>query len=310
MIWPFRQISRQPEDALWAHLDACGIPFRAPVTDWVAQMHLTTSGWSDGLDYCIPDTQTPLITGLDAAVRAQVSDQTDYDAAPNYLWGAVQGAGDHRLNYAKAIAGLTHLFGKGDETSASNTVSREWRFGLARVSCTAWPPGKQDRGRNDRHTLFPETVEEALIAIHPAWRPALTEAELAACAKATSLWADPSPRDHPPLTGRSRDWATTLPQGLALTPRGDLLVVRAKGIVDIYLAGRISALKLDRLTPARGGSEAYLSVVITTAGRSGPTDRTCEIASIWGPYDGLDVLAEDLSAKLALPLDTWTGANA
>ncbi|SFR44694.1 hypothetical protein [Litoreibacter janthinus] len=312
MIWPFRHKSSLPEARLWNHLDACAIPFRAPLGDWVAQMHLTASGWSDGLDYCIPDTQTPLFAGLDVPVRAQISEYTNFDAPPDYLWGAVQGAKDHRLNYAKALAGLTKVFGKGTASSASNTVSRNWSFGLARVSCTVWPPNKNRHGTNSRHQMFPETIEEASIAIYPAWRPPLEEAEFAACATATNFWIDPEPHQRANLTSRSRDWPTTLPQlpqGLSMTPRGDLLVTCPLGIVDIYKAGRVKALKLDRLTPARGGACAHLNAVTTVTARDGPIDKPRGIATLGARSDGLDAVAQDLAAKLGVPLDIWTGAN-
>ncbi|MEP3347765.1 MAG: hypothetical protein ABJN34_05280 [Litoreibacter sp.] len=312
MIWPLRRKSPSPEAPLWSFLDACGIPFRAPIKDWVDQMHLTHSGWSDGLDYCIPPTQTPLIDGLDFPIRAQVSEYTDYDAPPDYLWGALQGVNDLRLNYAKGIAQLSALFGKGIETSSTNTISREWRFGLARVTCSVSPPDKQRLGSNTRHQMFPETEQEALVAIHPAWRTPLGKSEHSACATAIQVWSTPNPTDTPLLTARSRDWpiaVTTLQQGLALSSNDALLQVKPAGVVDIYPCDAITGLKLERITAGRGGAGSYLTVETTSKTREGPRKRSQEIASSLSTA-GLDEISENLAQRLDAPLTTWAGINA
>ena len=312
MIWPFRRKLPIPEAPLWSFLDACGIPFRAPIRDWVSQMHLTHSGWSEGLDYCIPPQQTPLIDGLDVPLRAQVTEYTNYDQAPEYLLGAIQGPNDHRLNYAKGVAQLSALFGKGSEASDANTVSREWRFGLARVTCTVWPPAKQSGGPNSRHQMFPETREEAAIAIHPAWRPPLSKSERDACATAAQLWAAPHPSSPSLITAKSRDWPAAvkpLQQGLALTSNGDLLHVQAAGVVVIYPRHAVTGLQLDRITAGRGGAGSYLRVVTQIQTREGPRESSQEVASCRSTA-GLDEISENLAQRLDAPLTTWSGVNA
>jgi hypothetical protein len=220
------------------------------------------------------------------------------------------------LNFAKAIAELTKVFGKGKASSASNTVAREWVFGLAQISCTVWPPDQQHGGRNDRHLKFPNSIEEASIAIRPAWRAPLSDEDYDICAKASSHWATPTPVQtlefYPGVTKYSRDWPKSLralPQGIALTPEGDLLLTRTQGIVDIFTAGEVTALELNRLTPARGGAEAYLDVKVTVNCRDGIAQQSRPIASIFGNTMGLDTCATELAGKLGLPLDINTSAN-
>ena len=94
-----------------------------------------------------------------------------------------------------------------------------------------------------------------------------------------------------------------------MTPQDDLLVIRAHGIVDIYLAGSVTGLKLDRLTPARGGSGAHLRAITTLMRRDGPAEQDREIAAVSGTFDPLDTLADSLASRLAVPLDTWTGPS-
>ncbi|PTX55414.1 hypothetical protein C8N43_0048 [Litoreibacter ponti] len=312
MIWRRRRAPRCPEAALWDHLDACEIPFRAPLSDWIDRYHLSPSVWSEGLDYCIPDDVAPFFPGLDAPLHAQVYEVADLAAPPDYLWCALRGDGDHRLNYAGALARLTKIFGKGAETSSSNTVSREWRFGLARLSCTVWPPEKQSYGQNDRHRLFPDTITEASVAIHPAWRAPLSAEEHAACAAAKPIWADPSPTPGANIIRFSRDWpsdAATLPPGLALAGQDMLLSIRSPDIADLFPRTLMRELHLVRLTPARGGSMASLSLRLSAQLRDGPGEINRTVASVSGDHAALDAVAETLAKALDLPLDTCTGPS-
>ncbi|WP_298261681.1 hypothetical protein [uncultured Litoreibacter sp.] len=329
MIWPFRsaapqpaapqpaEVTAPPEAPLWSQLDACGIPFRDPLGDWVSNLHLTASGWCDGLDQCVPNATRPFIPSLDVALHAQVLAQSDMEAPPLYLCGAVQKLGDHRLNYARSISELSRLFGKGAEVSVSNTVAREWRFGLARLRCTVFPPDKGlNIGPNERHERFPNTVEEASITIETGWRPSLSQREADICAQAVNLWALPDASQRPPaavaLTKHSRDWPLARPplsQGIAVTPQNDVLMVRASGVVDVFLAGQITSLTLDRLTPARGGAQAQLAANTAKTCRDGIVDHPQVIASIDGAIDGLDRCAADLASKLGVPLKTTTQPN-
>jgi len=175
MRWPFkrRASAARSEQALWAHLDACALPFRAPVAEWVRDGHVTPSVWSAGIDYVLPDLpkDAPLfIPGLDTPMRVQLVDRTDLSAPPGYLWGAVRDQDSAALNYARAVAQISALFGPGTEASSSNTLAQIWQFGHARLSCTAFPPELQDPNLppNQRHTLeHTRSRWPAQVPLHP-----------------------------------------------------------------------------------------------------------------------------------------------
>ncbi|SDX02340.1 hypothetical protein [Litoreibacter albidus] len=308
MIWPFRQTSQPPETRLWTHLDACGIPFRAPLSEWATEMHLTSCGWCHGLDYCIPDAQASFVPCLDAPLRAQVSPDTNLDAPPDYLWGAVRGTGDLRLNYAKAIAALTKTFGNGAECSTATSVARRWDIGLARITCTVHPPQHLTGTPSPRHQMFPETVHEAQIAIYPAWRPVLSKRVAMECATAKSVWAMPTAQRpvRIAITGASHDWPTgitPLPVGLACSDAGALLVIKSPHIFDRYSDGRLRGIVLSR---GADGARLYANVTVTT--RDGPATARRAVAHDPSGPDKLDAVAKSLSARLNLPMDVETDA--
>ena len=313
MINFFRCQSKPAEAPLWDLLDACGLPFREPLGIWLDQFHSQASVWSDTLEYSIPDNQVPLFDGLDSLIHAQFDENTDLDQAPDYLSGAVRGAGDHRLNYAKAIAGLTRALGKGKENSKSNTVSRIWNLGLARVECTVWPPDKQQKGgRNDRHRLFPETIEEAHISIHPAWRAPLEEERAVLLKEAKLLWTDTSSQQGPSFGKFARqvqNLGAGCPLGLSLLPGHALIRHYPADILDWMPLDQLTGLNLDRIEPGRGGAQCDLYLRHQATIRAGARDTKLSVASMSGTSVGLDQLAEDLATQLDLQLKTWTGVS-
>jgi len=321
MRWPFkrRASAARSEQALWAHLDACALPFRAPVAEWVRDGHVTPSVWSAGIDYVLPDLpkDAPLfIPGLDTPMRVQLVDRTDLSAPPGYLWGAVRDQDSAALNYARAVAQISALFGPGTEASSSNTLAQIWQFGHARLSCTAFPPELQDPNLppNQRHTLEPGSQCEARIDIQPAWRE---PAEVAQCAGATLIWADPAPAalDGPlpsALTRFSRDWPTdvpALPPGIARTPEGAVLYIRAGGVVDVFAPKTLDALRLNRVGRARGAAFCALDAQYSTHGPDGPLRSHCTLARVDGSEAALDDVAAQVAQAADLPLRRLDSLN-
>ncbi len=309
-----RLVGAAPEAPLWDHLDACGIPFRTPMADLISQYGSYPIGWSEALDTCTPQGHAQFIAGLAHQPTFQFSRDTDLLVPANYFFCAVQESADHRLNYAKAIHALVGLFGKGEPSSTSNTVAREWRFGHARLSCTVWPPERQDKGRNSRHDMFPETITEASITFTPAWRPPLSAEERAYCetAQPLDLGAHQSAAYGPvgPLT---RDW----PGDLASLPLGPafaqddaaLLCATAPGLVDIVPRSWITAIALDRITGGRGGMEALVKLKFARSGQTHLPESWITLAYAHGDPHALDAQAEQLAARLGLEIKLYEGPS-
>ncbi|MDA8746746.1 hypothetical protein N9M66_00885 [Litoreibacter sp.] len=301
-----------PEAPLWDRLDACGVAFRTPMAQLIEQYGSSPSVWSGQLDICTLTNTTPFIAGLAHPPAFQFSPDTDLTAPPRDLFCAVQANPDHRINYAKAIAALVPLFGNGIVGTASNTASRDWRFGHATLSCTVWPPDAQSSGRNTRHEVFPETITEASIWIAPAYRPAMTAEQLDWCDTATHLPAPGKPPErYLKVGGLTFDWPQTLApldQGLYLCQDDAALLKQiTPGLIDILPRAWMRGIALDRITSGRGGKEAILSIRYAPSGQTELPTKTMALCDLYGDPNALDGFAEEISQRLELPIDIYEG---
>lgn len=157
-----------PEAPLWDHLDRCGVPFRAPMSELIATHGTHPLGWADNVDICLLEGAKPFVTGQTDPMVFDITAQTDLTLPPPALRCAVRETGDFRLNYARAIAALVRLFGDGNEASTQAAVGRRWSFGRAHLSCFVIPPDRAPKAQHSRRNqMFPDRAQEAAIHIEP-----------------------------------------------------------------------------------------------------------------------------------------------
>ena len=161
--------NRPPEAPLWDHLDACGLDFRSPMRDLIAQHGSHPIGWAPDLDICTPPCIKPLFAGLDHPPSFRFDASTDLSLPPPQFYAALRQSADHRLNYARAIKALCDLFGEGSYNGTDLSTGREWQFGQAWLRCSVDLPDRQTDAPNLRHDMFPKSRTEAAISFAPAW---------------------------------------------------------------------------------------------------------------------------------------------
>lgn len=162
----------ETEAPLWDHLDACGIDFRASIRTLIDEHEHHPLGWAPDRDICTINSASPFCAGLDQDVSFEFDPSADLSGPPQHLRCAVRADPDFRMNYARATHALVKLFGEGVANSTDTSVGRIWTFGDAWVTCTTFPPNRQDQSqRNPRHDMFPDRATEAAIHIFPAYHP-------------------------------------------------------------------------------------------------------------------------------------------
>ncbi len=160
----------QTETPLWEHLDSCGIGFRSSIRQLIAEHEHHPLGWAPERDICTIASPTPFVAGLDQDVSFEFDPESDLSGPPELLRCATRANPDFRINYAKATHNLVQIFGDGEPNSTQNSVGRIWTFGQAWMTCTTYPPDRQDQTeRNPRHDMFPDRATEAAIHIFPAY---------------------------------------------------------------------------------------------------------------------------------------------
>ncbi len=304
--------STKTEQILWDRLDRCGLDFRQPMIELIERYGSKPAIWSEQLEICTLESKLDFIPGLAHPPAFQFGPETDLLKPPNALFCVVQASPDHRINYAKAIAALRPLFGEGTVGKASNTASRDWQFGHATLSCTVWPPQSQAPGRNRRHEVFPETKTEASIWISPAYRTNLPQRFIEDCKTARVLPAPAAPPKRLIAVGAlTYNWPSALPEfetGLYLSANEQTLIKRiTPTLIDILPRPWIRAVCLARITGGRGGQEAILTLKYSPSGQVERAARTMTLCDMYGDPHALDAFANEVSARLNLPVEIIEG---
>ncbi|MEM6408724.1 MAG: hypothetical protein AAF700_09930 [Pseudomonadota bacterium] len=154
--------------AIHDRLDACAIPFREPIGALVERYGTHPLGWAPDIDICVLQDAKPFIATQTGPVVFEIGPETDLQAPPAMLRCAVRKAASPALNYARAIADLTKIFGRGEEVPHPERVQRRWSFDGAEMFCSVHPPDRPvSEARARRIAMFPDRAHEAAIHIFP-----------------------------------------------------------------------------------------------------------------------------------------------
>lgn len=172
-MWPFTGRRSEPattQAALWAHLDACDIAFRSSVHEIAAQHGSRPAPWDHQIDLCDLPSTRPFIPHVDHGPQIQTSPSSATGTPPECLWFTLHGAGDYRINYARAAHGLAALFGPGEERHSQSQLMRHWTLGRATVTCMIYLPDQVNPDALPARIKHqPDALSEACICVTPAW---------------------------------------------------------------------------------------------------------------------------------------------
>lgn len=310
-----------PEAPLWAFLDWLGLPFRQSKGDLVARYGTRHDGWSDHSRDCPLPLQPDWPGRTSAAFPWREGD--DPTLPPERIElrfrSAVASIRDLALdrraerNLEAALRGLEPYLGQGIDSSVSNTKARRWDFGLGRIEATCFPSRLNRRTvLNHRHLRDPGSEHEALVLIHPAWLPDLTDADLALIADYMPVGpARPplvSPYFVPERWHRLPPHMAGLPRGSGPSRDGRAFVAVAGDFVRILPRADLLRLEHVLLTPARGSGEAELNLRHAPSHLALPHPHRFMLARDAYAPDALAAEARALSLALDLPVkaEVWS----
>lgn len=277
------------------------------------QQYLSRYGGSRYHDWA--DTVTlPASRSLsdDALSFHMYADPALLDLPPEYLFADFMPTDDARHNHALIEQQLSVRLGPPSITDSSNTLGREWRFGVFRVVLTTFPPELQDRRlTNSLHQKEPRLAFSAGVRLHADYCCPYPDASLQSVAAqwpAACRLLDKSEAQARLVASRQKTRRN--PASLShVIPAAGLVVwhdaergrvgVSARERSLVASRGRASNLTLWRLR-GRGGERASLSVNFADGARS------LDLLDASG-CDSLDVAAGVVSELWQLPLVEQAG---
>lgn len=291
------------ESKLWNYLDECGVEFRRSRAELVKLYNSYNCGWTDDLNYCEPGCRQPFIEGLAHPVVFQFTDVDDLSQPPTYLEAFVRQSKSPQENLNFAVAQIEALFGPGQDASVSNTESKVWNFGLARVRATIWPKDlNTEFGRNNRHESIPGSETECKIEIETAYCPGVSDAEATALSRYVTISETQLPshwKRHFSSLSRRVDHQIT--RGFGIDQDAKFLIrIDDERIVHFLPVEWIRSVSYHQLLPAKGGG----SISINVDYRPNATGRSTSLPLLNVKYKkgAFRSHATDLSQKLLVPL--------
>lgn len=284
--------SRPPEHRVWDWLAAGDVPFTEPASALVARFGTDTDQPSGDPLCRIGDR---LVPGQLAPLAFEPERETGPPAYPRRLWTTVYDGVSAEASFEAARRALEDAFGSGGRGYASNVVHREWQIGLAAVDLTWWPR-HLNRGGSYGYP-DPLRFEASLLAVRPAWMPALEAAERAALRRAKTLTSEP-PRhleESPAAYWRRAD---RVPSGIHVD--AETVFVVGDRVVAVPVSD-LEAVKRVDIAPAKGGGGSGVSLETVGRGR-------VHVAQA-GP-GGLGPLADALARQTGCVLEVETGIDA
>ncbi|RZJ84445.1 MAG: hypothetical protein EOO64_03815 [Massilia sp.] len=291
------------------HLDAIGFPWRLPS----ATLKKRYGGWLLNLkrDPVIHiSTERPFITGMKKPLATRIYPDFAPHMPVSEFFSSVYYQPDARANFERARSELETILGQGKRSSASNTVSRIWRFGTSVCELTAWPPELQSyTSNNSLHQREPWREFACILTIRTGYLMSASDDERAAIAGFCEIarW-QPQSDTLPDLT----PW--TYPSAPEFVRYAEPSFVHCVGAVGtcpqrtnlIYFNSHlhlvaldhIEAIEVERLRKAKGSASSRLYFSVRRPGRSAISLNMCSAPG----EDDLNDFAENLAGSLGKPI--------
>jgi hypothetical protein len=230
--------------------------------------------------------------------------------APEYLFADFFPTNDARRNHALLEPQLVARLGAPRATDSSNTLSREWRFGVFRLVLTTFPPELQDaRLTNSLHQKEPRLAFNAGVSLHADYCRPYPDARLRRVLElsghASRALAPAAGNAELRLVGSRRDTLRNPAALVRAMPDESLLVWRDDAVGRLGVSNREQSLVAGRAELSslvlfsiseRGRQRAELTASYMD-GR-----RALALLSASGPRP-LDAAARDVSELWQLPLE-------
>lgn len=303
----------EPERPIWDLLDQIGLPFRLPLSDLLTRHGTAPCVWLPSLAVCRLPT-TPLLPGL-SPFEAQVPSGTDQTRPAFHFSAHYRGHSARTLtdrlsdrrterNVADVIAALSPILGPGEDAATSNTFGRVWRFGMARLRVTGFPP-RLNPLPNSRHQSDPGSQTEAHVNVEPGWMPPLTKAERgwlrAFTPQIPSDWLTPAQGIAPPWRRLPADIQPPPSAGSGLAGEGAAFACVIGLYVQLVPRAHVIGLTRALASPARGGGYATLALEHAPPDLPGVRPHRLQLISDRFSEHALEREADTLSQSLVLP---------
>lgn len=289
------------EQPLWDYLDDCGIEFRQPKSALKQTYGSHQHEWLAGSQMVSLASPRPFLNGLAYPISFQFDSGADLADIPRYFTAYMRQSDDIYQNYNDAVAQLSALFGPGADVAATNVDARQWRFGLARVSATIWPPSRNPGlATNQRYQHIPGSMSECAIVVETGYCIAPHAAEREALSSYSELSAThPAYDTH--LTGLSRRHAGQCQAGFGVDNNKRFLIRYDQAqTVQMLPIEWIQQVEYVQLTPAKGAGGISIGVAYQPPAYSKPGFlRLLEAPFEPGAYRSV---ALNLSQHLSVPL--------
>lgn len=285
------------------YLSTLGIDFGVPICELKRRHGI--SRWKNYSDVIsLPPVE--LFPGCRASFH--VSPDQSANLSPEFITTTVFRTKDNRKTYEEIFSGISALLGAGQDVSASNTLSHQWKDEDLELKICTWPPelNQAFRGSNAISAVDPNYEFETHITISTESATLTLSSELfvefkriaveMSLGRCSERWRDSAPRGQQRLI-------------FLRNPEKGLLPVKFfNGIYLGYLGQTYSlvlerektrGLKLIRLTPARGGGGSSVQVIYDSGDKK---SSTFTILSGMNTNDG-DSLAVQIAEFWKLPLE-------
>lgn len=300
-----------PETPLWDVLDQIGLPFRVALAQLVASYGTSSCVWLPSLALCALPSK-PLVPGL-SPFTVQVHPFADptlpaFYLSAHYRAHSVKTLADRVIdrrterNFAEVTAAITRLLGPGEDAATSNTLSRSWQFGMARLRVIGFPPRLNPLPKS-RHQSDPGSETEAFVSLEPGWMPPLTATERdwlqTFASRVPSGPLEPGVQLAPPWRRVPADMSP-LSTGYGLVGNGAALAIVTGPFFQLVPRGHILGLSRDLASPARGAGYATLVLHHAPPGLSEKHAHRLQLMSDRFADYALEIEAKRLALELGV----------